>query len=123
MNAVLVKNFFEIASEARTLQRFGEEVFFERFVLQVFAYISEALLAVEKCADEFVECQLHLVLFACVCRHRKTSILFILCIGWSRVHRLRAILLRRRQAGEIAKIPRPCQPVLRSAEKWPGGEY
>src|ERR1700726_4418380 len=44
--------------------------------------------------------------------------------GWCRVHRLCAILLRRRQAGEIAKTPRPCQPVLRSVGlDAPSGEY
>ena len=44
--------------------------------------------------------------------------------GWYRVHRLCAIRLRRRQAGEIAKTPRPCQPVLRSAGRnAPSGDY
>jgi hypothetical protein len=93
----------------------------------MFSDISEALLTIEKRADQFVKGKLHLVLSTCVCRHESLNLSDLLSVrlyGWSRVRRLCAILLRRRQAGEIAKTPRPCQPIQRSAGlAAPGGDY
>ena len=69
MDAVLVEQLFEIAAEACAFQRLGQKIPLQRLVLQVFADVGKALLAIQKGADEGVECELHLVLSACVCRH------------------------------------------------------
>ena len=52
VDAILVEHLFEIAAEAGSLERFGQEVALQRLVLQVFADVGEALLAVLKSVDE-----------------------------------------------------------------------
>ena len=52
MDAVLVKDLFKVATEACPLQRFGQEVTFQRLVLEVLANVSKALLAIKKSADQ-----------------------------------------------------------------------
>jgi hypothetical protein len=51
VNAILVKNLLEISAEACALQRFGQEIAFQRLVLQVFADVSKAFLTIEKDAE------------------------------------------------------------------------
>jgi hypothetical protein len=69
--AVLMENLFEIAAEAGTLERFGEEVSLQRVVLQVLADICEAFLAIEEGTDERIKGELHFVLLACICWHER----------------------------------------------------
>jgi hypothetical protein len=52
VDAVLVEDLFEVAAEACALEGFGQEVALESFILEMFADVGEALLAVEKNADD-----------------------------------------------------------------------
>jgi hypothetical protein len=52
MHAVLVKNFFKIATEAGSFQRFREKVALQGLILQVFANLGKAFLAIEKGVNE-----------------------------------------------------------------------
>jgi len=73
MDAVLVKHLFQVASEARALQRFSQEIALQRLVLQMFADIGKALLAVQESVDQGVEGMLHFVLSSCVCGHENLN--------------------------------------------------
>ena len=46
MDAVLMKNLFEVSAEAGAFERLGQEVALQRLVLQVIADVGEALLAI-----------------------------------------------------------------------------
>jgi hypothetical protein len=62
VNAVLVEDLLEVATEAGSFQRLREKVALKGFVFQMVADVGEAFLAVEKGADEGVESALHFVL-------------------------------------------------------------
>ena len=53
MDPILVKDLFEIAAEARSLQRLCQEVALQCLVFQMIADFGEALLAIQERADEF----------------------------------------------------------------------
>ena len=56
MHTILVKNFFKVSAEAGALERLCEKIPLQSLIFQMLADICEALLAIEKSADERVDC-------------------------------------------------------------------
>src|ERR1700722_2864435 len=115
MHAVPVQFVFKLGAEAGSLQRFGKKIPLQCFVLQVRTDVGEALLPVLKNVDDFLDYFFYFTSLLCIRRHDFPSL-----VDWPRhlclmkrsaqgPSAVGAILLRRRQAEEIAKIPLPCR--------------
>jgi hypothetical protein len=74
VKSVLMKNLFEIAAKARSFQRLGKEVSFQRLILQVIAYLCESLLAIDKNIDYRRNGKVHLVSLVSVGGHEISSL-------------------------------------------------